>query len=184
MKEFVVKLRTPPETVLTPHRLATLVMAASAAPNGPVVEVGVYKGGSAYALAEVARCRRPACALHLFDTFTGIPLQGHDDERKIGDFDDAVLAEVKKCIPDAVFHVGIFPQTLPDDLRDIGFVHVDCDQYETYRACIDLLFPRMLTGGIMVFDDYPWLTGAKRAVDESFEHICVVGQTFMAVKAD
>lgn len=132
-------------------------------PDGLIVEIGVYKGGSAYALSKVAGVR----PLHLYDTFTGIPEQSLQDIIQIGQFADANLEAVKAALPDAYFHVGFFPDTLTDDVKNISFVHVDCDQYVTCKAAIELLWPRMNRGAIMAFDDYPF-PGIKRAIHDAF----------------
>jgi hypothetical protein len=153
-----------PPSLIGPPALAELMRLAEAAPNGRMVEVGVYQGGSAWCLATIAEQR--GVELHLFDTFTGIPCKHHLDRHQIGEFADTSAEVVARLIPTAIMHVGIFPETLPDDLEDFGFAHIDCDQYQSVRASILCLGPRMLPKGIMVFDDYSHLDGATAAVDE------------------
>lgn len=156
-----------PKSRIEHEQLLALSALAETAPPGDFVEVGVYRGGSAWYLNEIAE--RQGRRLHLFDTFTGIPNKGPMDERKAGDYADTSLPDLREQFPRAKFYEGIFPDTLPPGLiDDVAFVHVDCDQYDGHCACIDLLFPYMVPGGIMLFDDYPFLTGAKQAVDESF----------------
>lgn len=106
--------------------------------------------------------------LHLFDTFTGIPFHDPIDYHRIGNFSDTHIDYVRRKVRSAIFHVGIFPATLPAELSGFGFVHVDCDQYQSVRDCIVELGPRMVPGGITVFDDYRHLEGATRAVNEAF----------------
>jgi O-methyltransferase len=150
-------------------KLAEFARLVSMTPLGPIVEVGVYRGDSAYYLIQVAKDR--GSELHLFDTFARIPHRIEMDNHQVDDFGDVSLDTVRGFLPDAVFHVGVFPDTLPDDLTDIAFVLVDCDQYGSIRACIDRLWPRMVTGGIMVFDDYTDTEGCVKAVDETFPHL-------------
>lgn len=139
-------------------------------PPGPIAEVGVYQGGSAVWLA---RSGRP---LHLYDTFTGIPERTDDvDKHQIGDFGDNDLKEVMAHLPEAHFHVGVFPDTFVP--MKYAFVHVDCDQYQSIRACIDTFKPWMLPGGKMWFDDFPGLPGAYKAVTEC-------GLPYKVMKAD
>jgi O-methyltransferase len=54
--------------------------------------------------------------------------------------------------------------------RTYCFIHVDCDIYESHLDCLNLLYDRLVPGGIVVFDDYaqPKWPGATRAVDEFF----------------
>ncbi|MGM3941125.1 TylF/MycF family methyltransferase, partial [Salmonella sp. NW387] len=49
------------------------------------------------------------------------------------------------------------------------FVHVDVDLYQPTRDSIQFFYPRMVPGGIMLFDDYGsgmQSPGAARAVDD------------------
>lgn len=161
------RIDAPPSDEVGGDGILALIDIAYACPPGCFVEVGVYKGGSAWHLAKIARRQRRS--IHLFDTFTGIPFQGPNDTLEVGKYGDAVLADVKAAIPDAYFYPGIFPSTLPASLREVAFVHVDCDQYDSVKACIEMLWPLMVSGGVMYFDDYSWLDGATKAVDEAFE---------------
>lgn len=171
---------TCPPSVISDAKLAGLAQLASSAPPGCFVEVGVYRGGSAWRLAKVARDRR--CALHLFDTFLGIPHAEHFDTHRVGDFGNTSAAMVRLAIPDAVFHVGLFPVTLPPDLKSIAFVHCDCVQYYSVRAVIDELMPRMVPGGIMAFDDVD-TEGGRKAISESFGSHLVVRHGWAIVTA-
>jgi len=152
-------------SLLSNDVLHELVQAAMVAPEGNFAEVGVYNGGSASRLYYVAQ--NSGRELYLFDTFTGIPfcdpLRG--DEHRVGDFDDADLTTVKAAMPKAKLCIGTFPDTLPDT-GPLALVHVDCDQYQSVKDCITHLWPRMVDGGLMIFDDYTCLIGARRAVDE------------------
>lgn len=172
---------SPPPSVVLPHRLAAMSAIAAVTPPGSFAEIGVFRGGSAFVLWQIAE--HQGRELHLFDTFTGIPVACKIDGHRIGDFADTCLDKVRSAIPLAHFHVGKFPLTLPDDLKDIAFVHVDCDQYETYCACIDLLWPRMVPDAAMVFDDYPFLESACKAIGERFSGVRRIGETFYVVKA-
>ena len=48
----------------------------------------------------------------------------------------------------------------------IAFLHIDVDFYEPYRWLLYHLYRRIPHGGTLVFDDYGYWIGAKRAVDE------------------
>lgn len=163
-------------SVINPGTLDALAAMARSVPAGDFVEVGVYKGGSAQRLAQVARegGRRP----FLFDTFAGIPCRDPAfDHHREGDFGDTDLELVRQLIPDAIFKVGVFPQTLTPDVGPIAFAHVDCDQYASVRDCCAHLGPRMVPGGVMWFDDPDALHGAMRAMQDVFgdrprQHAC------------
>lgn len=64
--------------------------------SGDIVEVGVYKGGSAKLIREADKSK----SLHLFDTFEGLPsLSGIDNSDKFyeGQFSGS-LEDVKKYL--------------------------------------------------------------------------------------
>lgn len=69
------------------------------------------------------------------------------------------------------FYQGVFPSTA-EDVRNITFclVHIDVDIYQSVIDCCNFFYMRMQKGGMMIFDDYGFLTcpGAKVAVDEFF----------------
>jgi len=144
---------------------------------GDFAECGTYKGGSAYLIANTIRCSIGERQLHVFDTFTGMPntvVEGIDDHRP-GDFADISLDNVRRYLsqfPFVVFHPGLIPDTFASVRnQQFSFVHVDVDIYQAGRDCCEFLYPRMVRGGIMLFDDYgfPQCKGLRKAVDEFFK---------------
>lgn len=164
------------------YKLTDMLDYASRAPTGCFVELGVYRGGSANLLYEL--CERQNRGLHLFDTFSGMPYQGVDDHHKTGDFADCYLDEIKKALPKAHFHVGIFPETLPVDLKDIAFIHFDMDQYQAAKDVKAHLWERMVPGGILFIDDFEHLPPVGRAFREDFGDLPVrtMSSQFVIVK--
>ena len=158
-------------SLIRPDVLHELAETSRNAPAGDLVEVGVYKGGSAWILDMVGR--EQGRKVFLFDTFKGIPYaHSKHDVHKKDDFGDVVLEEVRAALPDSQLIVGVFPGTMKDaealGLGKIAVAHIDCDQYKSVKACCEHLAKRMVPGGVMIFDDYDVLPGAKLAVDESF----------------
>lgn len=153
-------------TVIPHASMKDIISFAEDSPPGSFVELGVYKGGSAWHLAQIAK--EQGRELHLFDTFTGIPEKSeHDLQHNVGDFRDTDEERVRALIPSAHFHVGVFPETMTET-GPIAFAHVDCDQYRSCLAAIDQFSPRMVPGSIMLFDDYSVCSGVTKAVDERF----------------
>lgn len=158
-------------SLINPENLRDLADLAAEMPPGCFVEVGVYKGGSARYLMDVANAQ--GRVLWLFDTFTGIPewTEGVDSHHP-HDFADTSLEQVRALVPEAQCVVGDARWTLADtDTGPVAFAHIDCDQYATTRAVIGELLPRMVRGGVLWFDDYEALASANRAIDELIDGI-------------
>jgi len=47
-------------------------------------------------------------------------------------------------------------------------LRLDTDWYESTRLELELLYPRLVAGGIISIDDYGYWRGARPAVDEYF----------------
>lgn len=67
---------------------------------------------------------------------------------------------------------GDFAETLARIRPEkVSFLYMDCDLYESYKAGLELLYDRVVPGGIILFDEYEYVRewpGARRAVDEFF----------------
>ena len=161
------------KTLLSDDRLHVLHQFASAARHlpGAVAEVGVHRGGSALLLAEVfAGADKP---LYLFDTFAGIPHQTGDfDLHRAGDFADTSLEAVRELLggfEGISLNPGIFPATATPEHQAAryAFVHIDVDIERSVADCCAFFYPRLVAGGMLLFDDYgfPTCPGVRRAVD-------------------
>jgi len=140
--------------------------------------LGVYKGGSAGAMAWALRKMGIERTIHLCDTFEGMPKTLDWEFHEEHDFGDTSLAVVTSKLDSLVadfpaqFHKGLFSDTLPEiSDRRFCFAHIDADLYESVKQACEFVYPRMARGGVILFDDYGASTcpGAKRAVDEFFE---------------
>jgi O-methyltransferase len=140
---------------------------------GEVAEVGVYKGGTARMLAKVFAATGKT--VHLFDTFAGMPpVDPTRDLHQGGDFGDVSVEGVREYLadcPNVRLHPGFFPATAgPVEDTTFCLVHADVDIYRSVLDCCTFFYPRLVTGGAIVFDDYGRNScpGAKEAVDEFF----------------
>lgn len=154
------------QTLLSNQALTQLIKLAKQTPTGAFVEIGVYKGGSAWHLSNLAQQQNRN--IYLYDTFEGIPYKDKIDHHKIGDFNDTSYENVQSSIPYAKVIKGIFPESAIE-MEPVAFVHFDCDQYQSIIDSVNYILPKMVSGGIMLFDDYNWLEGATKAVNEIFD---------------
>jgi len=142
-----------------------MINIAKQTPPGIFVEIGVYKGGTAWHLCKLAEEQNRK--IYLYDTFEGIPYKNQVDSHNIGDFKDTSYEKIVEALPYATVVKGIFPDSAVD-MENISFVHFDCDQYKSIIDGVNYLRSKMVKGGIMWFDDYGVLYGATKAVNELF----------------
>ncbi len=145
--------------------------------GGEFWECGVYKGGTAILLAKVIAeyGKTSGTKLHLFDTFEGMPdVNAQKDWHKSGDFKDTSEEAVRARVGNfdlVVTHKGFIPQTFNElEGSTISFAHIDVDIYQSILDSLNFIYPRLMSGGFIVFDDYgfPTCPGARQAVDEFF----------------
>jgi rfaE bifunctional protein nucleotidyltransferase chain/domain len=159
--------------------------------EGDAADVGAYKGGCSLIMRRLA----PEKVLHLFDTWSGNPIDDPLCHHKRGEWP----ASMKEC--QALVGVNekthYWEGTFPYSAKQIGFesekinesnfsfVLVDPDTYQTTLDAIEFFWPRMVPGGKMLFDDYGWepCAGVKKAVDEKFaeDERVVFPQSFTCV---
>lgn len=172
-------------TLLKRKRLNLLKRAAANLEvPGAFVELGSWRGGSAAAfitnLNKVRDC-------WLFDSFEGMPEPTEYDTagpKHATDYkhlgmpdDDAATFEL--CFnlmdnldyPEGKINIiqGWFEDTFPlhaDSIDKIAVLHVDCDWYESVKLSLETFYDKVVSGGMVIIDDYGHWDGAKKAVDE------------------
>lgn len=128
---------------------------------GAVAELGVYKGAFSAEINRIFYDRD----LYLFDTFEGFhssdleieQTQTSMQSRFRKDFRDTSMEEVKSILPypeKAIFCPGHFPESLPRNLPSFVFVSLDPDLYEPVWQGLQIFWPRMSKGGIILIHDY------------------------------
>jgi O-methyltransferase len=151
-------------------QLAMAVRQAMRAP-GDLAEVGVFEGGSAKIICEN---RAPGRALHLFDTFAGIPEVEPIDAGHFAAGDWAAPLQQAKtylsAYDDVRFYPGLFPETArPVEAVQFAFVNLDVDTCRSTLAGLRFFIPRLSPGGILVCDDYRWAPGVRKAFETYFD---------------
>ncbi len=140
-------------------------------PEGGAVEVGVYRGGSAWVIASAF----PQRGVIAVDTFTGIPSADAHDIHHVGDFADTTFEEVRNYFKpkgNVLVIRGTFPGCFDGrpgtQAMLFAFAHVDVDTYQSTYEAIGWLWPRMVKDGIILCDDYGHAScpGARIAVDQ------------------
>jgi hypothetical protein len=156
------------ETLTTPHELIELLNLCRGADRipGDMAEVGVYRGGSAAVMLSAGNK-----AVHLFDTFSGLPCSG--DHLRAGHFSAkaaGVAHTLRRWHSRVAIYEGVFPRDTAHRVSDVRFalVRLDVDLYQYTHDSLKFFWPRMSPGGAVVVHDYRYLPGVRRAVDEFF----------------
>lgn len=162
---------------------------------GAFVECGVWRGGSVMAMAlRLQSLGKADRDLWLYDTFEGMTPPSQADveagsgvsaaqmlaRTEVGDGNnvwcvagiDDVRANMRSTgyPEERVRYVqGDVAQTLLDQAPEqIALLRLDTDWYESTRAELEILYPRLVPGGVCILDDYGHWQGARKAVDEYF----------------
>ena len=109
---------------------------------------------------------RTGTRYHLFDTFAGIPdgalTAREEEEGYAGRLADTSVEQVKQLLGPwreaLVFHVGdVFETILEADIGDLSLVHMDLNASAPTKVALAFAYPRLVPGGVIVFDDYGWI---------------------------
>lgn len=132
-------------------RLELLEHCAKNAPEGTVLEFGVFQGRSLLAIKNVRKGKVVG-----FDSFEGLPedWDAGGVVRPAGHF----ACEPPKELPRGVtLEAGWFEETLPRWLESnrevVSFVHIDCDLYSSTKTVLEKLDDRIRPGTILLFDE-------------------------------
>lgn len=162
--------------------------------EGDFVEAGVWRGGSMMLAArEILRSGAAASRrLWLYDTFAGLPrpdtardvdvlgnraIDGWEARNLAGDtsvWAYADEAEVRRNMASTGypadlmrFVVGKVEETVPAEAPErIALLRIDTDWHASYAHLLGTLYDRVVSGGVLLFDDYGHFLGARQAVDD------------------
>lgn len=148
---------------------------------GVFVECGVAYGGSAASMMTAMIDAGDMRDLHLFDSFQGIPYAGPKDldQPGIGKFvvdvnmpleERLKSSGISSCSVEGVktnlarhnlpldkvhFHEGWFQHVLPKtEIGPIAMLRLDGDLYESIECCMKYLYPKVVSGGVILSDDW------------------------------
>jgi O-methyltransferase len=146
--------------------------------EGDFAEFGVFRGGTALLAARVLSDARDGRCLHLFDSFAGMPKTSDGEPYRAGDLDQTSAAHVERLVGSTgakvKLHVGYIPETFRETGIDrLAFAHIDVDLYKSVLDCVEFVYPRLVPGGMIIFDDYgfPGCVRAREATDKAFESL-------------
>lgn len=143
---------------------------------GVLIEIGVWRGGTAALIAMQARDLGLCDTVYACDTFSGIVKAGAEDPHYVGgEHADTSRRSVEQFfyktlkLDNIQILTGVFPEEtggLVENLK-FRFCHVDVDVYQSAKDVTEWIWERLVPGGMIVYDDYGWDTtpGITRYVD-------------------
>lgn len=147
--------------------------------RGCIVECGTWKGGSLALIEWVLRQRGDGRELWGFDSFAGLPEPTARDESRVeNSFFHGWCSATTRDVIDAFAAVGANPDclhivegwladTLPvSNTGPIALLNVDVDWYESVKVTLEVLYDRIVAGGIVNIDDFGRWPGCDAAVTE------------------
>jgi hypothetical protein len=160
---------------------------------GDIVEGGVMKGAGVLFWAKLVEIFNPLSKRKVvgFDTFAGYPDDvtfAHDQERARA-FTAEQVRDRDEISPEAIMSIaaeqglagrielvkGDVRETLPDYVHEhpgfrIALLNLDFVLYDPTRAALEHLYPLVVPGGVVAFDEYATRgNGESDAVDEFFK---------------
>ena len=162
------------------YEIWSLLGEAAKASEGDLLEVGVWRGGTGALIAARSAAIIPSAQVFLCDTFTGIVKAGSRDTIYVdgmhSDTSPKIVEHLLKelGLKNVVILQGIFPEQTADSVQDrrFRFCHIDVDVYQSAKDVCEWIWPRLVLGGIVVFDDYGMrgTEGVQRFVNEWRTH--------------
>jgi len=156
--------------------------------DGDILEFGVYKGTSLVRLISFRDLLENQNSRKIigFDAFGKFPndLELESDKSFVENFEGAggyglTKEELdnhlqKKGTANYKLIEGNILETLPSFLLEnpnlkIALLHIDVDVYEPSKIILELLWEKIIPGGILMLDDYGTVEGETKAVDEFFK---------------
>lgn len=164
--------------------------------EGDFVESGVWKGGNILLYSLLNDFYKLKKTIFAYDTFDGMtPPQDidvthngtsaqllmkitkkKDGKKNVHCFSSLDLVKKSilkysnlnniKFIEGAVEKTLSFEKNLP---KKISILRLDTDFYSSTKKELEILYPRLVSGGVLIIDDYGYWRGVRQAVDEHFD---------------
>lgn len=125
-------------------------------PAGDFLEVGIYRGGSSLLLLHALKYFQVEGTLYSCDTFQGLVKASSDkDIWKTGQMAHTEEDEVRERLQGATILKGTFPEDTGHSVYTNKFrlAHIDVDTYQSAKDIWKWLWPRLVPGGVVIFDD-------------------------------
>jgi O-methyltransferase len=160
--------------------------------EGDFAETGVWRGGSCMLIAEtLLALGRSSRRIFLFDTFTGHPRP--DAEKDVDIWGNRAVDEWQRITGEGkhawgyvsleevqanlaltgyptsklIFVEGMVEETVRHipSMDKLALLRLDTDWHDSTKASLEYLYPRLVSAGVLIIDDYGHYQGQRLAVD-------------------
>lgn len=145
-----------------------------------MVECGVCDGVTAFFALRELKGHNSCAKMHLYDAWSHMrgDLLLESEKSHEGDYSKLTIQRTKRNLSEfdnVVYHQGYIPESLhkePDPPEKISYLSIDLNSSIPTVAALEFFFPRLVRGGVILFDDYGWIGygDTKRAVDKFFKN--------------
>lgn len=146
------------------------------------VECGVGDGCSSFfALREICGNKKISnnFSMHLYDSWMSMREEGllESELPHVGRYANLSIEKTKRNLSEfkdnVIYHQGYVPESFnitPESPNSIVYLHIDLNSVGPTIATLEFFLPRLVNGGIILFDDYGWsgYSDTKKGVDEYF----------------
>ena len=163
--------------------------------DGDIVETGVFKGANLVLINNFLNKHHLKKKNFAYDTYSGqseptdldFDIKGTSMKKKFSDYKEKNIIPVycsldnvknnikrysKNDLDQIIFIKGKVENTLTLEKNvplKISLLRLDTDFYESLKISLEILYPRLVSGGVLIIDDYGHFKGAKIAVDNFFK---------------
>jgi O-methyltransferase len=128
------------------------------------VECGTANGVTAFfALKEIENnIQKQNFLMHLYDSWGSMQEKDllETEMNHIGNYSELDINRTKKNLKEfedkIIYHIGYIPESLDNEKapKTIVYMHIDLNSAMPTLASLEFFFPRLVRGGVILFDDY------------------------------
>lgn len=151
--------------------------------QGDMIEAGAWRGGSSILMrATLNALGASERTVWVADSFQGFPVPEQDGDSADIELETEMrgleyLAPSLEMVSEHFDRLGLrdgvrfVPGFFEDTMAGLGggswaLIRLDGDTYKATRLCLEALYPGLAAGGYVILDDYLFLDGCRRAVDD------------------
>lgn len=156
--------------------------------EGAIIECGVFKGASLSRFAMLRALFDKAAERRIigFDVFGTFPETDHEPDKPLRQHfvhsagEECIsrhqLLDIlmrKGCDENLTLVEGNILEAVPAYLEEnpnlrIALLNLDTDLYEPAKVILEYMYPKIISGGVLLLDDYGVFPGETKAVDDYF----------------